>query len=58
MKITTFHSMMNSILRGFLCFTFIMECVVITILNMILSIILLLYDFVEFISFGYHLYQR
>ena len=42
MKITTSHSMIKPILRFF----FIMECAVITILNMILSAILLLYDFV------------
>ena len=37
--------MIKPILRGFF-FTFIMECAVITILNMIRSAILLLYDFV------------
>ena len=43
MKITTSHSMIKPILR---LFFFVMECAVITILNMILSAILLLYDFV------------
>ena len=41
-----------------LCFTFIMECAVIAILNMILSTILLFFDFAGTISFGYDLYQR
>ena len=52
LRITTSHSMIKPILS--VCF-FIMECAVITILNMILSTILLLYDFIRF---GTHLYQR
>ena len=44
MKITTSHSMIKHMLR--FSFFFIMEFAVITILNMILSTILLLYDFV------------
>ena len=47
MKITTSHSMIKPILR--FLFFFIMECAVISILNMILLLnmtILLLYDFV------------
>ena len=40
MKMTTFHSMIKF-------FTFMIECAVITILNMILPTIVLFYDFVE-----------
>ena len=43
MKITTSHCMIKPF-PGVFCFTFIMECAVIAILNMILSTILLLYD--------------
>ena len=48
MKIATSHSMIKSILKDlcFYCFTFLMEGAVITILSMILSATLLLYDFV------------
>ena len=47
MKTTTSHSMIKPILKHIcLCFTFIIECAVITILNMILYTVLLLYDFV------------
>ena len=48
MKITKSHSMIKPILkdRSFFCFTFIMECAVITNLNMIPSTILLFYNLV------------
>ena len=49
MKVTTSHSMIKPMVKDtnfFLCFTFIMECAVIPILNITLSKILLLYDFV------------
>ena len=48
MKVNTSHFMVKPILKDMflLYFTFVMECAVITILKMILSTILLLYDFV------------
>ena len=55
-KIITSYSIIKSILKDTrcLCFTFIIECAEIAIQYGI-STFLLFYDFLKFISFGYHL---